>query len=256
MTTSLGRRTRLLFLAGQALVVLSAVYCYFRVRNLTEGSRAVAVEHAHDLVALERSLGIYVEPDLQRPFADGETLGTIANSVYIYGHWPVIAVVMVWTAWRHRARFLRLRDAMLISGFLGMFVFATWPLAPPRLAGLGLTDTVTERTESYRILQPPQFTNQYAAMPSLHAGWDLLVGMTIVGAAGLLALKVVGYTLPALMAVAVVVTANHFILDVVAGVALSLLGYAIAAWPARRRERRAEALRAPEVPGQPVKTPS
>lgn len=256
MTTAPGRRTRLLFLAGQALVVLSAVYCYFRVRNLTEGSRAVAVEHAHDLVALERSLGIYVEPELQRPFADSAALGSIANSVYIYGHWPVIAVVMVWTAWKHRAQFLRLRDGMLISGFLGFFVFATWPLAPPRLAGLGLTDTVTERTESYRILQPPQFTNQYAAMPSLHAGWDLLVGMTIVSAAGLLAVRVIGYTLPALMAVAVVVTANHFVLDVVAGVALSLFGYALAAWPARRRARRAEALRAPEATGQPAVTPS
>lgn len=241
MTTALTSRTRLLFLGGQALVVLLAVYTYFRVRNLTEGSRELALEHAHDLVELERALGIYVEPELQAPFTSSETLGTIANSIYIYGHWPVIAVVMLWTAWRHRAAFLRLRDGMLISGFLGFFIFATYPLAPPRLANLGLTDTVTERTESYRILQPPQFTNQYAAMPSLHAGWDLLVGLAIVSATSVLAVKVIGYLLPVLMTLAVIVTANHFVLDVVAGVALALLGHAIAAWPARRRARRAKA---------------
>jgi membrane-associated phospholipid phosphatase len=248
----LSGRRRLLFLAGQAFVVLLAAFTYFRVRNLTEGSRELALEHAHDLVQLERSLGIYVEPDLQAPFLSSETLGTIANSVYIYGHWPVIAAVMLWTAWRHRATFLRLRDGMLISGFLGMFVFATYPLAPPRLASLGLTDTVTERTESYRILQPPQFTNQYAAMPSLHAGWDLLVGLAILSATSVLALKVVGYVLPVLMTLAVVVTANHFVLDVVAGVALALLGHAIAAWPARRREQRANAVPANRAMGDPV----
>lgn len=240
VTNHFSGRARLLFLAGQVLVVLLAVYTYFRIRNLTEGSRELALEHAHDLVELEQSLGIYVEPDLQGPFTRSATLGTIANSVYIYGHWPVIVAVMLWTAWRHRTVFLRLRDGMLISGFLGMFIFATYPVAPPRLASLGLTDTVTERTDSYRILQPPQLTNQYAAMPSLHAGWDVLVGIAIVSATSLLVVKVIGYVLPIVMTVAVVVTANHFVLDVVAGVALALLGHAIAAWPARRRERRAE----------------
>jgi membrane-associated phospholipid phosphatase len=237
----LSGRPRSLFLAVQTLVVLLAVYTYFRVRNLTEGSREQALENAHDLVQLERTLGIYVETDVQGPFTSSATLGTIADSVYIYGHWPVIIAVMLWTALWHRAVFLRLRDGMLISGFLGFFIFATYPVAPPRLASLGLTDTVTERTDSYRILQPPQLTNQYAAMPSLHAGWDVLVGVAIVSAASLLVVKVIGYVLPILMTVAVVVTANHFVLDVVAGIALALLGHAIAAWPARRRERRAEA---------------
>jgi membrane-associated phospholipid phosphatase len=229
------RRTRLLFVVGQTFVVALAVYVYFRIRNLTEGSRGVAVEHARDLVSLEKHLGIYVEPDAQRPFVSSHVLGTVANSIYIYGHWPVIALVMVWTAWRHREVFVRLRDGMLISGFLGMFVFATYPMAPPRLAGLGLTDTLTERVASYRILQPHQFTDQYAAMPSLHAGWDLLVGLAIVSASSRLVVKAAGCALPALMAVSVVVTANHYVLDVVAGVALALVGHALAAWPARRR---------------------
>ncbi len=164
----------------------------------------------------------------------------MANAVYIYGHWPVIVATMIWTAWRHRAVFLRLRDGMIVSGLLGMVVFVTWPLAPPRLADLGLVDTITEENTAYRVLQPTQFTNQFAAMPSLHAGWDLLVGIAIVTAASTAVVKAIGYAMPVLMTVSVVVTANHYILDVVAGIALVLLGHA-AALALERRRRRAPA---------------
>jgi membrane-associated phospholipid phosphatase len=192
------------------------------------------------VVDLERDLGIYVEGTLQEPFLGSGALAAVANAVYIYGHWPVIVATMIWTAWRHRAVFLRLRDGMIVSGLLGMVVFVTWPLAPPRLADLGLVDTITEENTAYRVLQPTQFTNQFAAMPSLHAGWDLLVGIAIVTAASTAVVKAIGYAMPVLMTVSVVVTANHYILDVVAGIALVLLGHA-AALALERRRRRAPA---------------
>ncbi len=157
--------------------MLLGIFVYFRIRGLTASRPDVALAHARDIVALEHRLGIDVEGILQAPVVDSAKLSAVANWVYIYGHWPVIVVTMVWTVWRHHDVFLRLRDAMLVSGALGMAVFVSYPVAPPRLAGLGLVDTVTEQSHAYRILQPPQFVNQYAAMPSLHAGWDLLVGI-------------------------------------------------------------------------------
>jgi membrane-associated phospholipid phosphatase len=242
------RRTRLLWLAGQTGFVLLCIYLYFRIRNLTEGSAAIASAHARDIVALEEQLGLDVEASLQAPVLDSERFSAVANAVYIYGHWPVIAATMVWTAWRHREVFLRLRDAMIVSGLMGMVVFVSYPVAPPRLVDLGLVDTVTEQSTAYRVLQPPQFTNQYAAMPSLHAGWDLLVGIAIVTAASSLLLKAIGYAMPVLMAASVVVTANHYILDVVAGVALALVGHAVAV--ALQRRRAAQAARAaPHIDG-------
>jgi hypothetical protein len=75
-------------------------------------------------------------------------------------------------------------------------------------------------------------------MPSLHSGWDLLVGMAIISAASSLALRIVGFAMPVLMAFAVVATANHYVLDVVAGIALVLFGHAVALWLARRRLHR------------------
>jgi membrane-associated phospholipid phosphatase len=230
---------RLLWSLCQAGLVALLVYAYFRIRNLTEGARDVAVDHARDLVAVEQHLGIDVEHAMQAPVTTWGSLEAFANWIYIWGHWPVIVATMVWLAWHHRVIFLRLRDAMLVSGALGLAVFVSYPVAPPRLAGLGLTDTVSEQSHAYRVLQPPAFVNQYAAMPSLHAGWDLLVGMAIFAAATSIALKVVGVAMPILMAFAVVATANHYVLDVVAGVALALVGHVVALWLERRRAARA-----------------
>jgi membrane-associated phospholipid phosphatase len=146
---------------------------------------------------------------------------------------------MVWLVWRHRPQFLRLRDAMLVSGALGMIVFVSYPVAPPRLMGASYVDTVTESSTAYRYLQPPAFVNQYAAMPSLHVGWDLLAGMAIFAATTSVALRVVACAMPALMAWAVIATGNHYVLDVVAGVTLVLIGHAVSLVLERRRQRRA-----------------
>jgi membrane-associated phospholipid phosphatase len=236
-------RSRLLWTAGQVGLVALGVFLYFRIRGLTESSPEVAVAHAGDIVKLEQQLGIHVEADLQSFLAPSQTLETFANWIYIWCHWPVIIVTMVWLVWRHQRVFRRLRDAMMVSGALGMAIFVSYPVAPPRLAHLGLVDTVTDGSQAYRVLQPPAFVNQYAAMPSLHSGWDLLVGISIVTAASTLVLKIIGFALPALMAVAVVATANHYILDVVAGVALALVGHVVALWLERGREARAAAAR-------------
>ena len=231
MTTS--RTARMLagpalWVLGQAALVATGIFVYFRVRGLTEGSEDVAVRHARDIAELEGDLGIHIEPSVQSPVETSEVAETLANWIYIWGHWPVIIVTMTWLAWQHRDVFLRLRNGMLVSGGIGLVIFATYPVAPPRLAQLGLVDTVTRSSDSYRVLQPPAFVNQYAAMPSLHYGWDLLVGIAIVTAATTTWLKVVGWLLPVAMAWAVVATANHFVLDVAAGALLALVGHAAA----------------------------
>jgi hypothetical protein len=230
--------SRLPWILQQTGWVLLGVFVYFRVRGLTQSSADVATAHARDILALERRLGMDWERALQAPVETSDALETFANWVYIWGHWPVIIVTMVWLAWQHREVFLRLRDGMLVSGALGMVVFVSYPVAPPRLAGLGLTDTVTENSQAYRVLQPPAFVNQYAAMPSLHAGWDLLVGIAIFTAAASTWLRTVGVVMPVAMAYAVMATGNHFSLDVVAGIALALIGHAAALALERRRLRR------------------
>lgn len=218
----------------QAAMVTAAVFVYFRVRGLTAGAPEIAQIHAQDLMAFERATGLDIEARLQGGLVHWNWLVGPANWVYIYGHWPVIVSTLVWLAVRHRERFVRLRDAMMISGGIGLVIFGLYPVAPPRLAALGIVDTVSEESLAYRVLQPPEFVNQYAAMPSLHAGWDLLVGLAIAGAAGSVWLRLAGYLLPVSMVAAVILTGNHYLVDVVAGLALALIGL----WVAQELDRR------------------
>ncbi len=229
----------LTWIAGQFCLVAAGVVVYFGVRGFTEGSPQVATENARLVLDAEQRMGLDVEVGAQQLVMDwAEPVIVPANWVYIYGHWPVIAVTMIWLALQHRAVFRQLRDAMLISGMVGLVIFVTFPVAPPRLIDMGVVDTVTENSQAYRILQPPAFVNQYAAMPSLHAGWDLLVGLAIAAATTHVWLRWAGRLLPLAMACAVVLTGNHYVLDVVAGLALAMAGYAAAAALERRRTRR------------------
>ena len=230
-----GMVSRVRWVAGQVLVVMVGVFVYFRVRGITDASVDVAQAHAGDVVRVERWLGLDIEATVQAPVLSSQTLATAANWVYVWGHWPVIVATMAWLVWRHRGIFRRLRDGMMVSGFLGMAVFVSYPVAPPRLFDRGLVDTVTQSSEAYRYLQPPAFVNQYAAMPSLHAGWDLLVGLAILGAGATVTLRAVGALMPVLMTWAVVATANHYVLDVAAGIALALIGHVVAVHLERRR---------------------
>jgi membrane-associated phospholipid phosphatase len=234
----LRRHRRVHWVLTQTLIVAVAVFCYFQVRGLTNANPSVAIRHAQRLMDLEQRLGLHFELAVQARIIAHDSAYDVANWIYVWGHWPVIVAVMVWLVLHHRHVFLRLRDGMIVSGFLGMLVFVTYPVAPPRLADPELVDTVTERSEAYRYLQPPNFVNQYAALPSLHAGWDLLVGISLVTAGGTLLVRLIGWCLPGLMAVAVVATANHYVLDVVAGVALALVGHLVALWLEQRRAAR------------------
>ena len=241
-------------IAVDAAIVAAGVATYFGVRGLTAGSPEVAREHAADIRALERRLGLDVEAGVQDLLVEVDVLTTLANWIYIWGHWPAIALTMVWLAVTNRLVFLRLRNAMIASGLMGLCVYTTYPVAPPRLLGQGFVDTITEQSQSYRVLQPPAFVNQYAAMPSLHVGWDLLVGLAIVSAAGTVLLRTVGRLMPVLMAAATVLTANHYVLDVLAGAAFGLAGWAVALWLERRRQARADAdgaYQAAELPAAP-----
>jgi membrane-associated phospholipid phosphatase len=224
--------------ARQAVLLGAAVATYFLVRSITAGSAPVAERNAGLVVDLERSLGIFVERDLQRVVLDLDGAASVVNTIYIWGHWPVIAAVLGWLAWRRRDAFVVYRNALLISGVVGMVIVATFPVAPPRLMDLGFLDTVTMHSEAYRVLQPPSFTNQYAAMPSFHVGWDLLVGIALVRESGRLWARVLGTALPLLMLFSVVVTGNHYFLDAVVGDAIVLTALAVATrWHHRSRGR-------------------
>jgi membrane-associated phospholipid phosphatase len=219
----------------QLALIAAAWLVYFGIRAVTEGSTAAAERHARRMVDLERALGVHWEDGIQRVALRHDLLVDAANWVYIWGHWPVIAVTALWLWHRRPDHYLTLRNAMFLSGAVGMVLFLLLPVAPPRLADIGLVDSVLDRSHAYRALQPPSLTNEYAAFPSLHFGWDLLVGITIARAASHRVWRIVGVLLPVAMALAVVATANHYVLDVVGGGVIALASLLVVELVARHR---------------------
>ena len=219
----------------EVLVVIAAALIYFFVRGLMHTQVAVAKANAASLIAFEKDLGIFHEPSMQGWITGNSWLTDLANRVYIFGHWPVIAGTLSWLIWKHRAHFATYRSALLLSGAIGLVFFVLVPMAPPRfMVDQGFVDTVTQHSQAYRVLQPPAFTNQYAAMPSLHVGWNLLMGIAIIRHASTRWGRAFGYAMPLAMWLATIVTANHYLLDGIVGSTVALTGLWLALWLGRR----------------------
>jgi len=208
----------------QFAMVGAGALCYFGVRGLTQSNVDLAQRHARSVVRLEADLGLLRETAVQGWFIDTPRLVTAVNWVYIYGHWPVIIGALVWLFLRRPGEYYTLRNALFISGAIGLVIFMLYPVAPPRFGAIDVVDTVTQRSDSYRAFQPPGLTNQYAAVPSLHFGWNLLVAISLWRASDRLALKAFAVAVPPAMATAVVATGNHYVFDVIAGGVVALAG--------------------------------
>ena len=249
-------RSRQRFWLTQTGILLGAIVIYFGVRTLTEGSPSAAARNAARITDVEQRLGIRVESAMQGWVVDQDGLSKLANWIYIWGHWPVIIAVLAWLVIRLPDRYIVYRNAMLISGLVGVVIFAAFPVAPPRLLDTGMIDTVTQQSHAYRVLQPPSLVNQFAAMPSFHAGWDLLMGIALVREGRRIWVRVAGCLLPIAMDLSVVVTANHYLLDVVVGMTIVVGALVAALWLEERRGRRHLVLTSREPYPHPVTEPA
>lgn len=207
----------------EALIIVPAYVLYQLVRGTVDGRTPEAFHRATKLVDIEQALGIFWEYKLQSLVLTWDIAVRLVNTVYVWGHLPVIIAVAIWLLVFHRQRYALFRNAFLISGAIGLILFWLIPTAPPRfLQYWGFVDTAVS-SGSYYIFQPPAFVNQYAAMPSLHFGWSLLAAVAIF--THLRApFRYVALLMPVATLGGVVLTANHFFLDAVAGAAVAMVG--------------------------------
>ncbi len=214
----------------EAVLVLGAYMVYFSLRGTTEGHIDAARENAALIVELQEDLGIFVEPVLQELVLPYGWLVAVANWVYTWGYWPVIAGVAIWLYRSHSRDYRLFRNAFLISGAIGLVCFTLFPVAPPRLADMGMKDTLLAYSGSYELFYPASLVNKYAAMPSLHFGWILLISVAFARHVPRPTIRPLVLALPpAIMLASIVLTANHFIVDAVAGGIVALSALLIAA---------------------------
>jgi membrane-associated phospholipid phosphatase len=216
-----GARSRALAAARECAVVTLAALAYVAVRALTKGDLHEARANGRRILSLEHTLHLGWERGVQSFVLEHRPLPTLADWVYIWGFWPVLAAAAVYLYARHPRDYLLLRNAVFVSAVIGFTIFAVFPVAPPRLVDPSLVDTVLDRATWYRSMQPPRLTNEYAAMPSLHVGWSLLVGAVLARAIRRPPAYMLAALLPTAMAFAVVATANHYVVDALVGSAVA-----------------------------------
>jgi membrane-associated phospholipid phosphatase len=130
----------------------------------------------------------------------------------------------------------RLRNTILATWLISIPVYAAFPVAPPRLAGVGLVDTITSQTGfALNGKLTTSFYNELAAVPSLHVGFAVAIGIALAGALRNRIAKAVALMWGPVVALAVLATGNHYVFDIVAGVAAAALGYGLGILATRLR---------------------
>ncbi len=222
--------------AVEVAVVAAGALIYFLVRGAVVDRAAEAVARAQGLMEIERALGLFWEPALHEWALSSRFLTELMNGFYFWLHMPLIVVAAVTLFWRRRPLYVFTRNAFLVSALAALAMYYALPLAPPRFfPELGFVDTLALYGGGYQAEEAGPFVNSYAALPSLHFGWALLIGLAVWrarprGRAGAALAGGVALLLPSLQFFAVVMTANHFVLDVAAGAALAAVGAAVAFW--------------------------
>jgi membrane-associated phospholipid phosphatase len=211
---------------------------YSAARWVTVGDLPSAQAHAAWIVQAERDLGVATEASVQRGL-DGTWVIWILNHLYLAAQLVVVPGALVFLYRRSRIGYERLRNTILATWLISIPVYALYPVAPPRLADIGMLDTITQQTGfAMDSKLTTSFYNELAAVPSLHVGFAVAVGFALFAALKHPALKVLALLWGPVIGLAVVATGNHFVFDMVAGVAASAAGYGLGAVAGRIRIKR------------------
>jgi hypothetical protein len=207
------------------IALAAAFYCaYTLVRLLIPHDEPTAYAHAAQILRLEHALGIDVELDLNHALLREPSLAKLANWFYATAHFAVTLTVLVWLYRRRPQHFRRLRTALMVATGIALVGFWLYPLAPPRfLGGRGFVDPVAA-LHSFGLYSSPQagsLTNQFAAMPSMHAGWALWCAVAVITLSGRPWVRAIATLYPIVTIMVIFSTANHYVLDAAAGVLIT-----------------------------------
>jgi hypothetical protein len=206
-------------------IFLLAYLLYSAARWITVGDLSAAQAHADWIIGVERDLHVASEASVQHALSGTWALWVL-NHLYLIAQLIVVPGALIFTYTRSHEIYARLRDTILATWLISIPVYAAFPVAPPRLAHMGLVDTITSETGfAMNSKLTTSFYNQLAAVPSLHVGFAVAVSIAIAAAARHPVVKALALLWGPAIGLAVVATGNHFIFDIAAGLLASALGY-------------------------------
>jgi hypothetical protein len=194
---------------------------------------------------VEQVLDLKWEQGLNRVVSAHVLLAVPADYMYATLHYLVTPLVLIWMWRRHRDAYSRSRTTLMVATVIGLIGFSLMPVAPPRMLP-GFIDTMAQYSgvgwwgsEASAPRGVGSFTNQFAAMPSLHVGWALWCGWQLVSHGRHAVTRVAGLLYPTVITIVVIATGNHYLLDAVAGVAVVMLAMLAVGVTSRLLPRRA-----------------
>lgn len=202
---------------------------YYVTRGVAAGKEAVAFGHAREVMRVEQKMGLFREISLQTFFLTEPTFVRFLNFIYAYTHMAVLIGFAIWVFLFHSRHYPMIRNTFLAVLGTGLTIYILFPLAPPRFFPYtGFVDTLQLYSGvNYDQQGISMLYNPFAAMPSLHVGFALFVGVGLIKVGQRTIHWIMGITYPLLMMTAVVGTANHYILDVVCGLVITIMAYVL-----------------------------
>jgi hypothetical protein len=213
----------------QVLIWFGFVLAYQVARGVADRSPSVAFENARGVIDFERRATGLWELSLQSWTQSSEALGLLTSWTYWLSQFAVVGLALLWVYFRRYDHFIRFRNLLMLANVIGLVGYVLLPTAPPRyFPELGFVDTLASLgTPNHGSAFVELASNPYAAMPSLHAADALIVGVTLAILVRARWLKAVWLIWPAWVWFAVMATANHFWLDIAAGIAVVLAAAAV-----------------------------
>jgi membrane-associated phospholipid phosphatase len=203
--------------AGRQLGILVLVdVAYELVRGIADGQRAEAMTHGQQVIDFERATHTFFEPALQAFFLPAQWLIDFANQIYLNSQFSITLGFLVWLYLFRNESYCFVRNMFVVAMGLALVGYALYPTAPPRMfPEHGFVDTITDFSNvNHDSALAKIFINPYAAVPSMHCAFALMIGGAGVRVSRHRFTRAFWVAWPLLVAWVVIVTANHYWLDV------------------------------------------
>jgi hypothetical protein len=203
----------------QIVLFLIAYYGYRLARGAVDGKAAESFQHGRQIISLERSLHTFVEPSIQGWATGTHWLIDTTSYMYVHFHFTLTISALVYLYLWHNRSFYFVRNMLMVAMGIALIGYVVFPTSPPRFfPEWGFTDSVARFTgipsDSATV---NALFNPFAAIPSIHVCFALILGWPLARLVKSRAIKVFWWTYPFLMTFVVVATGNHFWFDAALG---------------------------------------
>jgi membrane-associated phospholipid phosphatase len=217
-------------LIRQIVVLVSVDLAYTFVRGIADGQKAIAMTHGQQVIDLEQATGTFFEPSLQAFFLPAQAVIDLANQIYLNAQFSIALGFLVWLYLFRNESYYFVRNMFVVSMGLALIGYALYPTAPPRMfPEYGFVDTLNAFAEvGHDSTIAKIFINPYAAVPSMHCAFAMMIGGSGVMVCRSWWAKASWAFWPLLVSWVTVVTANHYWVDAALGWLVALTAAVVA----------------------------